>query len=180
MFSPKPILAAVAFALFAVPALAHAQATDVIITNAPEDPGPVVNPADTFPLVATQQVSAFSGNSGVASFGNIVPSGYRLIIDHVSLFGRTPAGQRLWGVVHPCDNLKGSPWGTVGIATVANVEDSNLVNYIHFGSADTSLYADAGCLPTVSLQRNASNGGFGAWVTLQGHLVPTTARASGQ
>ena len=176
----KPILAAFAFALVAVPALAHAQATDVIITNAPEDPGPVVTPADTFPLVATQQVSAFSGISGSANFGNLVPSGYRLIIDHVSLFGRTPAAQRLWGVIHPCDNLTGSPWGTVGIATVANIEDSSLVNSVHFGSADTSLYADAGCVPTVSLQRNGSSGGFSAWVTLQGHLVPTTARAAGQ
>jgi hypothetical protein len=88
--------------------------------------------------------------------------------------------QRLWGVIHPCDNLRGSPWGTVAIATVPTIEDASFVNAVHFGSADTSLYADAGCLPTVSLQRNGSSGGFAAWVTLQGHLVPTMARASGQ
>src|SRR5204862_5245119 len=111
---------------------------------------------------------------------NVIPSGFRLVIDHMSLFGRTPVGQRLWGVIHPCDNVKGSPWGTTGISTVPMIEDSTNTNAIHFGNSDVALYADSGCVVTVSLQRNSSSGGFGAWVTLQGHLVPVQAQASGQ
>jgi hypothetical protein len=160
-------------ALSILPAAARAQVpTDVRIANPPSDPGQVVNPRDTFPVVLTQQVSAFSGTSGQAAFGNIVPQGYRLIVEHVSFFGRTPVAQRLWGIIHPCDNLKGSPWGTTGIGTVSLVEDSSLTNAVHFGSADTALYVDAGCTPTVSVQRNGSSGSFSAWITLQGHFTP--------
>lgn len=169
------------FALVAamlVGATAHAQVpTEVVITNQPTNPGQVVNPRDTFPVVLTQNVAAFSGVSGVATFSDAVPDGYRLIIEHVSLFARTPVGQRFWGVIHPCDNLKGSPWGTTPLATTTLIEDSSLTNSIHQGIADTALYVDPGCILRVSLQRNSSNGGYGAWVTIHGHLVPQSVRA---
>jgi len=167
----KAALALVLVALAPVAAYAQAAPTDVMIVNPPEAPGQVVGPSDTFPVVLTENVAVFNGLSGVAGFGEVAPAGYRLIIDHVSLFGRTRVGQRLWGVVHPCDNLKGSPWGTTGIATVSMIEDSTQTNAVHFGIADTALYVEPGCQLKVALQRNASAGGFGAWVTIHGHLA---------
>jgi hypothetical protein len=149
--------------------------TDVTIVNPPTNPGQVIEPRDTFPVVQTQNVSVFNGLSGVATFPE-VPAGYRLIIDHVSLFGRTRVGQRLWGVIHPCDNLIGSPWGTTPLATTAIIEDPTNTNAIHSGIADTALYADPGCIFKISLQRNSFNGAFGAWVTIHGHYVPQDPR----
>jgi hypothetical protein len=155
------------------PAAARAQTPpDFTIANPPESPAQVIHPRDTFPFVATQVVSGFGGQlSGAATFANLAPGGYRLMIEHVSIHGRTPAGQRLWGVVHPCDNLKGSPWGTTGVATTAVIEDPTSTNSIHEGIANTALYVDPGCVATVAIQRNASSGGFGAWVTLHGHYI---------
>ena len=157
---------------------AHAQVpTDVTITNPPTNPGQVVNPRDTFPVVLTQTVAAFSGAGGTATFLNAAPEGYRLIIEHVSLHARTPVGQRFWGIIHPCDNLMGSPWGITPLATTSLIEDSTFTNSLHQGIAETALYVDPGCILKVNLQRNSSTGGFGAWVTIHGHYVPQSLRA---
>jgi hypothetical protein len=172
MKQPTLSLILAAGAMLLQPAAARAQVPpDVTIANPPQAPGQAIQPRDTFPFVATQAVAAFGQLSGAATFTDLAPAGYRVMLERVSIHARTPAGQRLWGVVHPCDNLKGSPWGTTGVATTTLIEDPTVTNSLHGGIANVALYIDPGCVATVAIQRNASAGGFGAWVTLQGHYI---------
>src|SRR5215470_303313 len=100
-----PILATVL--ALAAPLVAHAAATDVNVTNPVYAPAQVIIPADALPVMQTLYLVNGEGDTTVSGEYDLVPVGYYLIIDYMALSAGAPSGQRIWGVLQPCYNLKG-------------------------------------------------------------------------
>jgi hypothetical protein len=167
MLSKYHLLAVAMFV--AIPAVAAAQPADVEIVNPIYAPGNVIEGSDSMPYVETVYVVAGANDTTAEATFPAVPAGYRLIIDHVAVMLTTTTGQRAWGYIRPCPNLKANPWGFTPIMTsvVPNADGDNM----NLGVTAMHLYSDPTCTPTVLGLRNGKTGSFGGHFTLHGHYA---------
>ncbi|MGB7068150.1 MAG: hypothetical protein WBD22_01530 [Pyrinomonadaceae bacterium] len=115
----------------------------------------------------SQTFADFAAGSPTAS-GNFstVPPGKRLVVEHVSVYGGIPAGQKLFALITRENNTNH--------AVVLHPQ----ANFPAFGGSDQfvaseemKLYFDAGATPGAFANRNSTTGGGNLIFAISGYLV---------
>ena len=141
-------------------------------TNAPaSNPSNVLLPAIVNNAGAEepfqQEVELSIGTGNVAAYGSIpVPSGKRLVIEYLSLFGNLPAGQRLnVSVVTLVSGLRASYRPQI------NTQDAGDGTTSVSASEVMRVYADSGTIVSLNATRSSSTGSGPLTVSISGHYV---------
>ncbi len=107
-----------------------------------------------------------AGEATASGTFSVVPTGKRLVVEHVSVYGGIPTGQKLFALITRENNTNH--------AVVLHPQ----ANFPAFGGADQfvaseemKLYFDAGTTPGAFANRNSTTGSGNLIFTISGYLV---------
>ena len=156
---------------------AFAQTTDVRVTNPPDDAVNSASVADTLPIILTRSIQ---GPTGVQAYDismqmdDVVPTGFRLIIDHITVAVTVPPTQRpqvSLNIGTP-NNLPTARIHIPVISQLTYYAPTNVALWSAFaGSTPAHLPLEADQQLTAQVVRSRAAGHAEGFITLQGHLV---------
>jgi hypothetical protein len=138
----------------------------VIVDNTPAQSIPVrdVSGRDPFTVALTQ---SWPVGGTYTSIGYTIPTGKRLVVEHVSVRANVPSGQRVRGnLVTPSTPYPGTP--SIPFSWQGNFSGQDLL----VGSLPMRAYVDGKV--TLTVLRNSSSGSGNWQATIIGYLIPTT------